>query len=78
VVIRAQALETTGWTLNVSRGGLRAVVEDPLDPSTEYEVFVGDAPGRRARIAWARVEADGQIVGLTFLDVEGSVPPDEA
>jgi hypothetical protein len=76
VVIRAEALETTGWTLNVSRGGIRAVVEDPLDSDTEYEVTVGDAPARRARIAWSRVEADGQIVGLRFLDVDGSVPPE--
>jgi hypothetical protein len=77
VVIRADSLETSGWTLNVSRGGLRAVVEDPLDPAGEYQVTVGDGPARRARVAWARLEADGQIVGLTFLDTEGSVPPDE-
>jgi len=78
VVIRADSLETSGWTLNVSRGGLRAVVEDPLDPEAEYQVAVGDAPARRARIAWSRREADGQIVGLRFLDVEGSIPPDES
>ena len=77
VVIRANALETSGWTLNVSRGGIRAVVEDPLDPETEYEVCVGSAGARRARIAWSRQEADGQIVGLRFLDVDGSMPPEE-
>jgi len=78
VTIRADSMETSGWTLNVSRGGLRAVLEDPLDPNLEYAVLVGDAPARRARVAWARLEADGQIVGLRFLDVEGSVPPEEA
>jgi c-di-GMP-binding flagellar brake protein YcgR len=77
VVIRASSLETSGWTLNVSRGGIRAVVEDPLDPDKEYEVSVGSAGARRARIAWSRQEADGQIVGLRFLDVEGSMPPEE-
>lgn len=77
VVIKANALETSGWTLNVSRGGIRAVVEDPLDPDKEYEVSVGSAGARRARIAWSRQEADGQIVGLRFLDVEGSMPPEE-
>ena len=76
-MIRAGAFETTGWTLNVSRGGLRAIVEEPLTDEREYEVAVGDASGRRARIAWSRAEADGQIVGLRFLDVEGSVPPEE-
>jgi hypothetical protein len=78
VVIRAASLETKGWTLNVSRGGIRAVVEDLLDPSIEYEVAVGDAPARKARIAWSRAEADGQIVGLRFLDVDGSIPPEES
>jgi len=77
VTLRVHEQETTGWTLNVSRGGLRAVVEQPLDPSVEYEVVVGEAPARRASVAWTKAEADGQIVGLRFLDVEGSVPPEE-
>jgi len=77
VVIRRAEQETEGWTLNVSRGGLRAVVEQPLDPALEYEVAVGESPARRACIAWSKGEADGQIVGLRFLDVEGSVPPEE-
>lgn len=68
---------TEGWTLNVSRGGLRAVIERELDPALEYEVEVGDGPARRASIAWSKGEADGQIVGLRFLDVEGSVPPED-
>jgi len=76
-VIRADAFETTGWTLNVSRGGLRAIVEEPLAAELEYEISVGENAARRARIAWSRAEADGQIVGLRFLDVEGSVPPEE-
>jgi hypothetical protein len=75
-VIRNGGLEASGWTLNVSRGGIRAVLEQPLDPSLEYEVAVGETPARRACIAWAKAEADGQIVGLRFLDVEGSVPPE--
>jgi hypothetical protein len=77
VVIRQADTETTGWTLNVSRGGLRAVLEQPLDPTLEYEVEVGETPARRARVAWSKGESDGQIVGLRFLDVEGSVPPEE-
>ncbi len=67
-------METSGWTLNVSRGGIRAVVEDPLDPAVEYAVCVGDGPARRAKVAWARLEADGQIVGLRFLNVNGFRP----
>jgi hypothetical protein len=77
VTLRSNDLEASGWTLNVSRGGLRAVVEGPLDLGLEYQVAVGDGPARRACIAWSKGEADGQIVGLRFLDVEGSVPPEE-
>lgn len=77
VVIRASGFETSGWTLNVSRGGIRAIFEDPLTPETEYEVSVGSESPRRASIAWSRQEADGQIVGLRFLDVDGSIPPEE-
>lgn len=77
VVLRQAEAQTEGWTLNVSRGGLRAVLEQPLDPELEYEVVVGEAPARRARVAWSKAEADGQIVGLRFLDVDGSVPPPE-
>ena len=77
VTLLGQDDETSGWTLNVSRGGLRAVFEHPLDPDLVYEVVVGEAPARRAAVAWSKVAADGQIVGLRFLDVEGSVPPEE-
>jgi hypothetical protein len=27
------------------------------------------------KIIWAQDEADGQIVGVQFLDAEGSIPP---
>jgi hypothetical protein len=77
VVIRRTGFESSGWTLNISRGGVRAVFEDALDPALEYEVMVGEEPFRKSRVAWSRAEADGQIVGLRFLDVEGSIPPEE-
>jgi hypothetical protein len=79
VTLRGPAFETHGWTLNVSRGGIRAVVEEPLKPGLEYELLLGDAedPGRKVEAVWVRDEADGQIVGLRFLDVAGSVPPEE-
>ena len=76
MTIRNDDVEAVGWTLNVSRGGIRAVMEEELDANAEYLVIVGEAPPRRARVAWARSESDGQIVGIRFLDADGSVPPD--
>lgn len=69
VVLRAGAFEVDAWTLNVSRGGLRVVVEEPVTVGNEYEV-VGESGARPARVVWVREETDGQIAGLQFLDLE--------
>jgi len=75
VTIRAEEFETQGWTLNVSRGGLRAVVEERLSAGVEYEVVFGESqPPRRATLVWSQEERDGQIVGMKFVD-EAGVPP---
>ena len=76
VSLRSPGFETSGWTLNVSRGGLRAIVEERLTLGVEYELTVGDATvPRRVTLVWSQDQSDGQIVGLRFLDVDGSVPP---
>jgi len=79
VLLRAGTFETHGWTLNVSRGGVRAIVEDALTEGVEYLIVVGDEEAvkpRRASVVWLQDESDGQIVGLKYLDGEdGSTPP---
>ncbi len=68
--------ELPAWTLNISRGGIRLVVEDPVVVGGVYQVVVGDGAPRPATVVWTREEADGQIAGLKFEDVEGGeVPP---
>ncbi len=71
--------EYIGWTLNLSRGGLRIVVEDPIELNTEYMVVLGqdEHEARPVRVAWIQDEAGGQIAGLQFLDVEGTIPPQD-
>lgn len=74
--MRAEGFESSGWTLNVSQGGLRAILELRLELNQEYTLLIGEEPrARRARVVWTQEEADGQIVGLKYLDVDGSVPP---
>ena len=71
--------EIIGWTLNVSRGGARIVVEDRVEQAEQFTaVFADDdsAP-RPVRVAWIQEEAGGQIVGLQFLDAEGTIPPQD-
>ena len=69
-----------GWALNVSRGGVRAILEDRVEPGAEFEVEIGtdDGPPRRGRIVWVQEEPDGVIVGVEFTGLSGmhkSAPP---
>lgn len=69
-----------GWALNVSRGGLRAILEDKVSLGQKFEVTLGtdEVLSRTARIVWVQEEPDGVIVGLEFTSHSGthkSVPP---
>jgi PilZ domain len=69
-----------GWALNVSRGGLRAILEDKVILGQKFEVGVGtdEVIQRSGRIVWIQEEPDGVIVGIEFTGVSGthkSVPP---
>ncbi|HEY3236326.1 MAG TPA: PilZ domain-containing protein [Polyangiaceae bacterium] len=73
VILRSGPFETTGWALNVSRGGMRLVVEDPVEQGAEYELSVSDqGETRRARVVWVQQRVDGQIIGVEFV-AEGEV-----
>ena len=62
--------EIPGWALNMSRTGLRAIVEDEhIDVVSEISVRVGDDPVHRGvRVVWTSPEPDGTIVGLEFFE----------
>lgn len=69
-----------GWALNVSRGGLRAILEEKVVLGQKFDVTLGteDVMTRAARIVWVQEEPDGVIVGLEFLSLSGthkSAPP---
>lgn len=70
------ATEIPGWALNISRGGLRAIIEDPVQLGEELEVVIDEESLRhRGRIVWTQEEPDGMIVGLEFLERLQSAPP---
>ncbi len=81
VTLRAdgnQVLE--GWALNVSRGGLRAILEEKVSLGQKFEVTLGadEVLSRTARVVWVQEEPDGVIVGLEFMALSGtlkSAPP---
>jgi PilZ domain-containing protein len=57
-----------GWALNVSRGGVRVIIEEKVDLGTEYEVTLstGADPGTSCigRVVWIQEEPDGVICGI--------------
>jgi hypothetical protein len=69
-----------GWALNVSRGGLRAILEEKVLLGQKFEVAIGTdvAVVRPSRVVWVQEEPDGVIVGLEFVSMSSgqkSVPP---
>ncbi len=68
-------VEIPGWALNLSRGGLRAIVEERVDLGEELDIRLDEElEPRRGRIVWAQDEPDGTIVGVSFLE-RLQVPP---
>ncbi len=69
-----------GWALNVSRGGLRAILEDKVILGQKFDIGLGtdEVIERTGRIVWIQEEPDGVIVGIEFTGLSGthkSVPP---
>ncbi len=74
-----------GWALNVSRGGLRAILEEKVVLGQKFDVAIGtdEVMRRPSRVVWVQEEPDGVIVGLEFTSLSGThksappPPPDE-
>jgi hypothetical protein len=65
-----------GWALNVSKGGVRVILEDKVDLGGEFEVTLAqvaeaDTSASSAhnvgRVVWVQEEPDGVIAGLEFV-----------
>jgi hypothetical protein len=70
------AVEIPGWALNISRGGLRAIVEDRVELGEVLDVTIHDEGlERRGQIVWTQEEPDGMIVGISFRERIEVAPP---
>jgi Tfp pilus assembly protein PilZ len=71
VVLKNGAGCYEAWALNVSRGGVRLIVEDPVHVGDEFDVTIGAVESsplvRHARVVWIQEEPDGAVVGLEFI-----------
>lgn len=75
-------LNLEGWALNVSRGGVRAILEEKVELGSEFEITIGEEGKspltRQGRVVWLQEEHDGVIVGIEFIALSGthrSAPP---
>jgi PilZ domain len=69
-------VEIPGWALNLSRGGLRAVIEERVELGEELGVRIDEIQvERRGRVVWTQDEPDGAIVGVSFLERIEAPPP---
>ena len=92
-LVSVAGTELEGGVLNVSRGGIRIILEDSLGVGDVFAVHVGDPDDadafvRPGRVVWVQQEPDGVIAGLEFTDrtssasipaarVASQFPPDD-
>lgn len=68
-----------GWALNVSKGGIRVILEEKVEPGDEFDVSLVDGPTaaamddapistrpQRGCIVWVQEEHDGVVAGIAF------------
>ena len=74
VTLKGRDTTLEGWSLNVSRGGVRVIVERELSLGDLFDVTVGVADAsplaRQGRVVWFQEESDGFIAGIAFLPGE--------
>ncbi len=78
-----QVLE--GWALNVSRDGVRVILEESVEPGTEFEVtlragidLVRLSAPKVGRIIWVQEEPDGVVAGIEFPGAVGDAVAPES
>jgi PilZ domain len=59
-----------GWALNVSRGGVRVILEEKVELGSEFDVILSTGEESSApqvgRVVWVQEEPDGVVAGIEF------------
>jgi hypothetical protein len=67
-----------GWALNMSRGGLRVILEEKVEPGDEFDIAFIDSPPatpeQRGCIVWVQEEHDGVVAGIAFKNPPAAGP----
>jgi hypothetical protein len=68
-----------GWALNVSRGGVRVILEEKVELGAEFDIDLSAESGldvvRAGRVVWVQEEPDGAVVGIEFLGAPAERSP---
>ena len=65
-----------GWALNISNGGMRAILEDvEVSVGDLLDVAIGSEAQRAVRVVWVKASKGGAIVGFAFVGAS-SAPPE--
>jgi PilZ domain len=79
VTLKGRDSSLDGWSLNVSRGGVRVIVEREVPLGELFDVTIGVADAsplaRQGRVVWFQEEADGFIVGIAFVGSQSAERP---
>ena len=82
VLVHSADAEIEGWALNVSRGGMRLVLDDTVAIDDVLDVAMSegedapstpDTPRRSVRVVWIKEDDEGAIVGVEFNDGRSGV-----
>jgi hypothetical protein len=70
-----------GWALNVSRGGVRVILEEKVEPGAEFEVRLTGTVSAEpppaphtGRVVWVQEEPDGVVAGIEFRPEADTAP----
>lgn len=77
VLSRDDGEEIRGWTLNISRGGLRALVDEPVGVGDHFDLSMGENGQKRGgKVVWIKPDKGGGcIFGFAFDGATSAPPP---
>jgi hypothetical protein len=59
-----------GWALNISRGGVRVILEENVELGSEFDVILStgeeSSTPQVGRVVWVQEEPDGVVAGIEF------------
>jgi hypothetical protein len=69
-LVSASGKTLEGWALNASRGGVRVILEERVEPGADFAVTMTDPTGQTGpqpgRVVWVQDEPDGVVAGIEF------------